>query len=235
MVAADHLQVPRQHGLFQHHGIDLGDGTVAHYLEGKEILRSSITVFASNQIISIINHDQCSKRGVTLRRAMSRIGEQRYNLLFNNCEHFANWCKTGSHQSLQVEELLNISNIGTKALKKLLPTSLLKRLNLLINQGLLDNSSREKAIQALRILKELRKKLLIKLRQSLELLENSMPTESYAKSQSHQNLSSRSFLLQGQILADELSAVEDLESKILQLIKHSESKVVYPNDSHCSA
>ena len=27
MVAADHLQVPREHGLFLHHGIDLGDGT----------------------------------------------------------------------------------------------------------------------------------------------------------------------------------------------------------------
>ena len=38
MAAADHLQVPRQHGLFLHHGIDLGDGTIAHYLEGKEIL-----------------------------------------------------------------------------------------------------------------------------------------------------------------------------------------------------
>ena len=36
MAAADHLQVPRQHGLFKHHGIDLGDGTVAHYLEGRE-------------------------------------------------------------------------------------------------------------------------------------------------------------------------------------------------------
>ena len=32
MSAADHLQVPRQHGLFLHHGIDLGDGSVAHYL-----------------------------------------------------------------------------------------------------------------------------------------------------------------------------------------------------------
>jgi len=40
LAAADHLQAPRQHGLFMHHGIDLGDGTVAHYLEGREILRS---------------------------------------------------------------------------------------------------------------------------------------------------------------------------------------------------
>ena len=46
MAAADHLQVPRQHGLFNHHGIDLGDGTVAHYLEGREILRSPLADFS---------------------------------------------------------------------------------------------------------------------------------------------------------------------------------------------
>ena len=38
LALADHLQAPRQHGLFNHHGIDLGDGTVAHYLEGRAIL-----------------------------------------------------------------------------------------------------------------------------------------------------------------------------------------------------
>ena len=42
MAAADHLRVLRQHGLFLHHGIDLGDGSVAHYLEGREILRSRL-------------------------------------------------------------------------------------------------------------------------------------------------------------------------------------------------
>ena len=46
MAAADHLQAPRQHGLFNHHGIDLGDGTVAHYLEGREILRSPVEEFS---------------------------------------------------------------------------------------------------------------------------------------------------------------------------------------------
>ena len=45
MAVADHLQVPRRHGLFMHHGIDLGDGTVAHYLEGQEILRSPLLEF----------------------------------------------------------------------------------------------------------------------------------------------------------------------------------------------
>ena len=78
--------VPRQHGLFMHHGIDLGDGSVAHYLEGREILRSPFNDFCRGQISTIVNHKNASSQGITLRRAISRIGEQRYNLLFNNLD-----------------------------------------------------------------------------------------------------------------------------------------------------
>ena len=38
----------------------------------------------------------------TMARARSRIGEEKYNLAMNNCEHFAIWCKTGVHESHQV-------------------------------------------------------------------------------------------------------------------------------------
>lgn len=43
------------------------------------------------------------ERARTVDRAASRIGERRYSLSANNCEHFANWCATGvavSHQVL---------------------------------------------------------------------------------------------------------------------------------------
>jgi len=36
-----------------------------------------------------------------VERAAARIGERRYSLSGNNCEHFVNWCATGvaiSHQ-----------------------------------------------------------------------------------------------------------------------------------------
>lgn len=35
------------------------------------------------------------------------INGHTYNLLLNNCEHFAIWCKTGVHESRQVEKVLN--------------------------------------------------------------------------------------------------------------------------------
>ena len=60
MAAADHLEVPRQHGLFNHHGIDLGDRTVAHYLEGREILRSPLEEFSQGQPLQVINYVEAS-------------------------------------------------------------------------------------------------------------------------------------------------------------------------------
>ena len=39
----------------------------------------------------------------TLKRAREQIGDSGYNLFFNNCEHFASWCKTGYFKSEQVD------------------------------------------------------------------------------------------------------------------------------------
>lgn len=41
----------------------------------------------------------------TLKRAYSRLGECRYSLVTNNCEHFAIWCKTGVSASSQVKQV----------------------------------------------------------------------------------------------------------------------------------
>jgi len=34
------------------------------------------------------------------------VNGHKYNLVFNNCEHFAIWCKTGVHESRQVDKVL---------------------------------------------------------------------------------------------------------------------------------
>ena len=44
----------------------------------------------------------------TIKRARSKLGEGGYNLAFNNCEHFAVWCKTGVKDSSQVDNILDI-------------------------------------------------------------------------------------------------------------------------------
>jgi hypothetical protein len=44
----------------------------------------------------------------TVERARSRLGEDKYNLVFNNCEHFAVWCKTGVSESSQISAVLSL-------------------------------------------------------------------------------------------------------------------------------
>ena len=200
MAAADHLQVPRQHGLFKHHGIDLGDGTVAHYLEGREILRSSTDDFSQGQPLTVIAHADASPTRVTLQRAMSRIGEQNYNLLFNNCEHFATWCKTGRHRSGQIDSVLE----RARHWSGLMPSALMRGLELLVQRGLLDDNARQMARQGVAKLERLRQKLLGKLETLLQQAGES---------------GNQTLLLSGQSLADELAAVEELKRKIDALLE----------------
>ena len=192
--------MPRQHGLFNHHGIDLGDGTVAHYLEGREILRSPLEDFSQGQPIRVVDHPGASAPGLTLRRAMSRIGEQNYNLLFNNCEHFATWCKTGRHRSGQIESVLE----RARHWSGLMPSALMRGLELLVKQGLLDDNARQVARQGLAKLERLRQKLLGKLETLLQQAGEG---------------GNRTLLLSGQSLADELAAVEELKQKIDALLE----------------
>ena len=41
----------------------------------------------------------------TVERARSRLGDGDYHLLWNNCEHFTTWCKTGQQRSAQIERI----------------------------------------------------------------------------------------------------------------------------------
>jgi hypothetical protein len=42
-----------------------------------------------------------------IQRARSRLGEHRYKLLSNNCEHFVEWCLHDEARSFQVDRALN--------------------------------------------------------------------------------------------------------------------------------
>jgi hypothetical protein len=224
LAAADHLQAPRQHGLFMHHGIDLGDGTVAHYLEGREILRSPQEEFSRGQPITAVPYEptDCSPAGVTLRRAMGRLGEQRYNLLFNNCEHFAHWCKTGRHRSSQVEDWLHTGSLGALALGQFMPAALLTGARVLLRQGLsLDPQQLEKgrnlALRSLEQIDGLRRSLQEKLEQELAKAELRWPGDAGSDQ-------FRRMRLAAQTLADQLSQVEEMEARLQRLLEPGEGR-----------
>jgi len=224
MAAADHLQVPRQHGLFNHHGIDLGDGTVAHYLEGRQILRSPVEEFSRGEPVSVVTYTEpCSPVGVTLRRAMGRLGEQNYNLLFNNCEHFAHWCKTGRHRSAQVEGWLHTGSLGALALGQFVPAALLTGVRVLLRQGLkLDGEQLEQgralAARSLEQLDGLRLKLQQKLEEELARAEARWGEGSAGAGAGLGSDQFATLRLAAQKLADQLSEVEELEARLERLL-----------------
>jgi hypothetical protein len=115
MAAGDQLYVYRQlmnlDGVYQHHGIDCGDGTVIHYRKPSEIVECTpFSIFSKGNTVYVKEYavEFCFVPNVVVQRARSRLGEDRYNLLFNNCEHFATWCKTGIGDSKQVREFAPI-------------------------------------------------------------------------------------------------------------------------------
>lgn len=93
-------------GVYEHHGIDCGDGTVIHYHKGNDavITRTSYDLFARGTPVYVKQYSVSYVPDVVIDRAESRLGERQYNLLTNNCEHFANWCKVGRSESLQLAE-----------------------------------------------------------------------------------------------------------------------------------
>ncbi|BFM39274.1 lecithin retinol acyltransferase family protein [Synechocystis sp. LKSZ1] len=108
-------------GLYEHHGIDCGDGSVIHYRKPSErIERTSWQTFSRGQPVQRLAEGQrfCFLPEIVVERAQSRLGEQKYNLLFNNCEHFATWCKTGISESQQIRRFLPlIDNLPLEGLK----------------------------------------------------------------------------------------------------------------------
>jgi hypothetical protein len=112
-----HLVTPR-HG-YCHHGLYVGDGKVMHYaglcrsLHRGPVEEISIADFAAGHAIWIKPSPFPKYSGQeAVRRARSRLGENRYRLLTNNCEHFCSWCVYGESFSEQVEECLEFPRVA---------------------------------------------------------------------------------------------------------------------------
>ncbi len=115
----DVICVERWGNLYRHYGVYVGKGQVIHYagtggdwdtdvavrkVDMKSFLRDADTYM-------ICKFPQKSRNPryrrytnkETVERAYSRLGERKYDLLTNNCEHFAVWCHTNIAESRQVE------------------------------------------------------------------------------------------------------------------------------------
>lgn len=140
MARGDHVFVERAFGLYAHHGIDCGDGHVIHF-QGPDPLRARIvrsdreTFCAGAELRVQRDADPVEAAGANasadaiVARAESRLGMGGYDLLFNNCEHFATWCRTGRARSTQSEAIFvpatlwrDTARIALRATREPLPS-----------------------------------------------------------------------------------------------------------------
>jgi hypothetical protein len=109
-----HVFVDR--GGYSHHGIDRGDGTVVDF-SGIDAGKASgairlvdIDDFVAGGVIRVRPYGRCDEPDVVIARAESMLGKSGYDLLANNCEHFATWCMTGQRESAQVQAAASVAS-----------------------------------------------------------------------------------------------------------------------------
>lgn len=107
-------------GSVYHYGIYVSDDEVVQFghasnlrhLDGDDIkvLSTDIDMFANGQFVEVGNftfhdHKKSFKPETIIGLAKSRLGEGGYDMLTNNCEHFAFECYCGEHYSSQEESI----------------------------------------------------------------------------------------------------------------------------------
>lgn len=116
----DHIRVNR--GMYYHHGIYVTDLHVIHFASitpGHEMDPNEASIIDTT-LEQFLKGGECEKRIYTeeeekskrspqeiVSYAYSRLGDKGYNVVSNNCEHFANECVFGRKQSEQVNKVID--------------------------------------------------------------------------------------------------------------------------------
>ena len=115
-------------GFYFHFGVYAGAGKVIHFTSNGEnemdadsadVMETSYERFAKGDVVQVDNGEEATfEPEEIVRRAKAAVGTMRgrYNLIHNNCEHFANWCRCGnpvSHQKIFVENFLSVLTSGS--------------------------------------------------------------------------------------------------------------------------
>ncbi len=127
----DHLKVKRFGGIYSHHGIYLGDAKVVHLTGGikqgipvlsggngsASIQIDDIKVFENGDKSIVVNKfAKKDKKNIEdlLICVESKLGDNiPYNIILNNCEHFANELSIKTRKSQQVKVFSVSTGIGS--------------------------------------------------------------------------------------------------------------------------
>lgn len=99
---------------YTHHGLYVGHDQILHYagladgMSAGPIELISVRGFSNGRGIQVREHFKRKySRTESVERGYRRLGENKYNVAINNCEHFVTWCITGAHSSAQVNNLVS--------------------------------------------------------------------------------------------------------------------------------
>ena len=121
-----------QRATHKHYAVNVGNGEIIHLTSAGELSSFNVVVgiaghiCSTNPSIAVIKKEKynafykegdkvyveqhCCKNRLPIleivKRANSKIDEKGYNLLLNNCEHFARWCCYGEWKSTQADALI---------------------------------------------------------------------------------------------------------------------------------
>lgn len=105
-------------GLYWHFGVYVGNNKVIHFstrdngdfdVKNANIIETSLDQFSQGCHTSVDNSVPARfSSDEIVNRAKRKLGteSESYNIITNNCEHFANWCKSGRAVSYQVENVV---------------------------------------------------------------------------------------------------------------------------------
>ncbi|KAH9500280.1 Phospholipase A and acyltransferase 3 [Bulinus truncatus] len=127
----DRVQFKR--GVYSHWGVYIGDGRIVHLageendgingdiqvkhvftISGKRFNKARVAADNFWDVVgndkAFINNDGDKKWSafhpeVVVKNALEKIGQEGYNLISSNCEHFVNWCRYGYNKSDQVDSV----------------------------------------------------------------------------------------------------------------------------------
>jgi hypothetical protein len=116
--------VSREAGFPKHYAIYLGNEKgnpqfIANVTNGVQVINShALNDFAAKYEVVAIErfNGGIRERKKVVRKALSKLGEKAYNIIFNNCEHFKNWVLYGISSSKQVEKTGRALLVGGTAL-----------------------------------------------------------------------------------------------------------------------
>ena len=114
----DHIRVSR--GLYSHHGIYISEDEIIHFTGAEndnildwsknEVIQSHLDEFLRGGTLEVKEYTEDELDNLypvehIVHYARICLGDAGYNLIINNCEHFANMCTLGRFRSRQVENV----------------------------------------------------------------------------------------------------------------------------------